>query len=61
MMSFPVWLLRGLCQGGFCAGGLCPGMSLSRGLCQGDPPYGKERAVRIILECILIFICAYFK
>ena len=30
-------------------GGLCPG-----GLCQGDPSYGKERAVRILLECILV-------
>ena len=24
-------------------------------LCHGDPPYGKERAVRILLECILVF------
>ena len=23
-------------------------------LCQGDPLYGKERAVRILLECILV-------
>ena len=31
-------------------GGLCPG-----GLCLGDPPppYGNERAVRILLGCIL--------
>ena len=49
-------------------GGLCLGGSLSRGvsvqggwgLCQGDPlprqrpPYGNERAVRILLECILV-------
>ena len=35
---------------------LCPGMgSLFRGgLCQGLPLYGKERAVRILLECILV-------
>ena len=32
-------------------GGLCPG----EGLCQGDPPpYGNVRAVRILLECILV-------
>ena len=30
-------------------GGLCPG-----GLCHGDPPYGNERAVRILLKCILV-------
>ena len=31
-------------------GDFCPG-----GLCQGDlPPYGKEQAVRILLECILV-------
>ena len=41
--------------------GLCPrgvhlvGGSLSGGcLCHGDPPYGNERAVRILLECILV-------
>ena len=40
---------------------LCPRGSLSRGtlfrgsLCQEDPPpYGNERAVRILLECILV-------
>ena len=53
----PQWGL-GLCPGGLClgvsvqgslsGGGLCLG-----GLCQGDLPYGKERAVRILLECIL--------
>ena len=38
-------------------GGLCPGGSLSgEGLCQEDPPYGKERAVRILLECILVIL-----
>ena len=30
-------------------GGLCPGS-----LCQGDPPYGYVRAVRILLEYILV-------
>ena len=31
------------------------GVSLSRwGLCPGDLPHGKERAVRILLECIFI-------
>ena len=30
-------------------GGLCPGV-----LCNGDPLYGNERAVRILLECILV-------
>ena len=49
----------GLCPGGLCSGrvsvkgGLCPG-----GLCHGDPPYGNERAVRILLECILVVIYA---
>ena len=47
--------------GGLCPGGLCPGGSLSwglclegGGLCHGDPPYSNERAVRIVLECILV-------
>ena len=41
--------------------GLCPlGGSLSRGVClggvsvMGTPSYGNERAVRILLECILV-------
>ena len=49
------FLSRGLCRGGgvgvqrdLCWGGLCPGGSLY-------PPYGKERAVRILLECNLVF------
>ena len=66
-MSLPVWLpspmfLLGesLSRGG----GLCPEECLSRGgLCPGglpdrpsdrDPPYGQERAVRILLECFLM-------
>ena len=53
--------------GGLCPGDLfLGGVSLSRvsrvwegGLCKGDPltetpPYGKERAVHILLECILV-------
>ena len=44
-------LSGGLCPGGFCPGSLCPG----GGLCKGDPPYGNERAVRILLECILVW------
>ena len=36
----------------------------SGGLCQGDPPpYGNQRAVRILLECILCnvyFNCNFF-
>ena len=58
---------RNLSSGGSLSkGGLCPGGALSSGgrLCrgrgvlrQGDPPYGKERPVRILLECILILNC----
>ena len=45
-------------QGGLCLGGLCPwGVSVQGGLCQGDPPYCKERAVRILLECIFVVYC----
>ena len=39
-------------RGGSPRGGLCPG-----GLCQGDPPYGEEWAVRILLECYLVTAC----
>ena len=44
----------GLC---LCRGGLCPGWGLcpEGGLYQGDPPYGNERAVGILLECILVW------
>ena len=38
--------------------GLCAG-----GLCQGDPPYSCVRAVRILLECILVchaFDCTHY-
>ena len=48
-------LSRGSLSLGISRGSLSWG-SLSRGgLCQGDhPAYGKERAVRILLECILV-------
>ena len=46
----------GVCPGGLCPGGLCPG-----GLCQGDPLYGKERVVRILLECTLVKACDKFQ
>ena len=52
-------LFGGLCQGGLCPEwGLCLGESLSGSvqgvLCEGHPLHGKERAVRILLECILV-------
>ena len=41
---------RGLSPGGLNLGGLCPdGFSVRK-----TPPYGKEWAVRILLECILV-------
>ena len=36
-------------QGHLCLRGLCPEGSLS-----GRPPYGKERAVHILLKCFLV-------
>ena len=51
-----VSVLGGLCCGGLCQGGLCPGgVSVQGGLCHGDPPYGNEQAVLILLECILVY------
>ena len=45
MMSLPVW------PGGvFVLGSLCPGGSLSR----EKPPYSKEWAVCVLLECIFV-------
>ena len=41
-------------QRGLCLGGLCLGGSLSRGSLLGRPPYSKELAVRILLECIFV-------
>ena len=64
-----VSLKGGLCPGGLCPvgslsrgvsvqSGLCPErVSLKGGLCQGDLPlYGNVRAVRILLECILVCV-----
>ena len=48
-------------EGGLCPGGVsiqgdpCPGGSLSRGSLLGRPPYGNERVVRILQECIFVF------
>ena len=43
-------------EGGLCPGEGVSGRSLSRGVCQGDPPlpYGYKRVVPILLECILV-------
>ena len=58
-----VSIQAGLCPGGSVSdGGLCPegplfrvvGLSLSRGLCQGNLPNSYVRLVRILLECILV-------
>ena len=45
---------EGLCPGGICSQGSLSGGSRSGGLCQADPLYGNERAVRIPLACILV-------
>ena len=51
-------------QGGSVYGGFCPLVSVWGSLSEGSlsgrlpgqtPPYGNERAVRILLECILVF------
>ena len=48
-----------LCSGGLCLGGLCPGKSLSRGSLSMLGDIGNKRAVRNLLECILIdFQCS---
>ena len=50
----------GLCPGGSRGGGIGPGgvlsggVSVQRGSLSGRPPYGNERTVRILLECILV-------
>ena len=51
-----------LCPGGFLSGGLCSGGSVREMLPDRDPPCGNERAVRILLECILVLhcICCFF-
>ena len=51
------FLPRGSLSGGLCLGGLCPGGSLCW-VCVREPPlppYGNEQAVRILLECILVY------
>ena len=50
-----VFLFTGGGGGVSVQGGLCP-----VGAQSGRPPYGKERAVRILLECILVFFYIYF-
>ena len=64
--SLSRWSLSGdgsLCRGASVQGVSVWGISVQRdvspgGLCQGDlpqrPPYGNERAVGILLECILV-------
>ena len=59
-------------QGGLCLGGLCPGYLCLGGVSGGvsvrgggsllgrHPPYSNERAVRILLECILVNISFSF-
>ena len=69
MMTLPFWLPGPMFLLGVSVqGGLCPeggslsrrGVSVWRGLypggvsVQGYPSYGKERAVRLLLECILV-------
>ena len=51
MMSLPVW--PHVPSGGLSRGSLSGGVSV-QGVCRVPPPYGKERAVRILLECIII-------
>ena len=46
--------LEGSLSGGLCLGGLCLGGSVRRPPRQ-RPPYSNERAVCILLECILVF------
>ena len=38
----------------FTGGGRGVSVSVPGGLCHGDPPYGNEWTVRILLECILV-------
>ena len=54
MMTFPVWLPGPKClPGGPCRGGGWVAV-------HGDPRYGKELAVRILLECILVSSNSFF-
>ena len=60
---------RSLSRGNLCPGVSVQGESLSRrgvSLSKGVsfteiPPYGNERAVRILLECILVLIGTHFE
>ena len=47
---------KSLSRGVSVGGGGCPGDLYSGGLCHGDPPprMVEERALRILLECILV-------
>ena len=47
-------LCRWYLSRGGCGGGLRPGVSVRE-----TPLYGKERAVRILLECILVLWCCH--
>ena len=47
-----VSVLWGLCSGGLHRGGLCPEGSL----CYRPPVHLQQRAVRILLECILVTV-----
>ena len=55
-------LWGGVSVGGSLSRGSLSGWSLSRGSLYGgvsvrrQPPYGKERTVRILLECILVLV-----
>ena len=50
-------LSGGSLSGGFLSGGLCPeGFCQGRSLSWRPPLYGNERALRILLECILVII-----
>ena len=59
-MPGPMFLLGVSVQGVSVQGGLCPGRSLSSwvfvqwGLCEGDPTYGEEWVIHILLEYFLV-------
>ena len=71
--SLSCGLSPGVSVQGVCVGDFCPGRYLSGvlclGVCQEDTPpprtktflYGKERAVRILLDCFLVTFCDNFK
>ena len=54
-MSLPVWLPCSLGTGGLCPGNICLGRG--GGLCREAPALLRvnERAIRILLECCLVF------